>query len=476
MIKALLIGWVYCNDENKETDISVSWKRIDRANNGSIVTPGEDFLGYNVCRENSCLHGVVRKQSESSLDLEVCGLIEWSNTWQGQSDRDPWPDGVWLMIRSDDTLSYEIFVPWRGLNIDCIQRKNFQQSMTEIGVIQLLVADEKGGLRGIATDEMQILTNQVEFRVNDDYSASSTNLIESQDISPDKIGEGLTRANFCDLLHHPLILRNSRIATTQHGRSEDPARARAEVSPPDTLILYSFSHSDGWREDNLLFWIARGLLPPPSRYYFVIVLNGDADPSWRAMLDRVEARMGGSLEWLARPDRGRDVCAWHSVLAGELRIRPGLAGFRRFVLLNSSVRGPFLPAFATGPWPEVFLAPLDGGDVNLSGVTINCNCRAVGADCLPHCDPVAAYVVCDSLRELHVQSYLLAFTRTALAAAVRLQGDVCAGVREDDPPSVQTNKVKVFERGFTQAVLMHGGNLAVTQHLWQVGCAGCVRQ
>jgi hypothetical protein len=59
----------------------------------------------------------------------------------------------------------------------------------------------------------------------------------------------------------------------------------------------------------------------------------------------------------------------------------------------------------------------------------------VGADCLAGCDPDAAFVACDSLEELHVQSYLLAFARPSLAAALRLQSDVCAGVRDDDPPT-----------------------------------------
>jgi hypothetical protein len=287
-------------------------------------------------------------------------------------------------------------------------------------------------------------------------------------ISPGNIS-GLTRTNFCDLLQHPLILKNAHASALPRSRGAGQAAAApVEASPPDTLILYSFSHSDGWREENLLFWIVRGLLPAPTRYHFVLVFNGDVDPSWRAMLDRVAARMAGSFEWLARPDRGRDVCAWHSVLAGELPVRPGLAGFRRFVLLNGSARGPFLPAFFAGPWPEVFLAPLDGGDVDLAGVTVSCNCRAVQPACPPDCDPAAAYVACDSLSGLHVQSYLLAFARPALAAALRLQAAVCAGVRADDPPDAQADRVGAFEREFTQAVLVDGGNLAVTQHLWQV--------
>jgi hypothetical protein len=468
VIRALMVVWTLCSC-NADFNLSVSWDDSDTVNNGISTFTDKTSFRYKVCRETICMHGVVIKQSTDLLDLEICGLDDWGKAWESKSDLDPWPEGIWIVFRRDDTTSYEVFVPWRGLNADCIQSNGVQTVTTQIHVIQLLVADENGDLRGIATEERHILIDHPGIRLNeDDSSTPSSDHIESESIYSGGFSN-LTRANFCDLLQHPLILKNSKKSQRDRAIAKE-ARAQAEISQPDTLILYSFSHSDGWREDNLLFWIARGLIPSRSRYYFVLIFNGDVDPSWRTMLDRVAGRLAGSFEWLARPDRGRDICAWHSVLAGELRIRPGLAGFRRFVLLNGSVRGPFMSASTAGPWPEVFLAPLDSGDVDLSGVTINCKCRAASVDPsrLRDQDVASTYAACDSLADLHVQSYLLAFGRPALAYALRLQEEVCAGVRSDDPPNVQAGKVMDFELRFTQAVLVDGGNLAVTQHLWQV--------
>ena len=460
-----MVGWTLCSCKT-EFNLSVSWDEPDIVENLVSTFTDKTSFGYKVCRETLCIHGGVRKQSNDSLDLEICGLDNWSKTFGSKSDLDPWPEGIWIVFRRDDTTSYEIFVPWRGHNADCIQSSGVQTLTTEIRVIQLLLADENGDLRGIATDERHISKDHADIR--DDYSSPTADQIESESIFSGSISD-LTRTNFCDLLQHPLILKNSRKSQRNRAKAQE-TRTHAEISQPDTLILYSFSHSDGWREDNLLFWIARGLIPSPSRYYFVIIVNGDVDPSWRTMLDRVALHFAGSFEWLTRPDRGRDICAWHSVLAGELRIRPGLAGFRRYVLLNGSVRGPFMSASTAGPWPEVFLAPLDSGDVDLSGVTINCKCRAASVDRsrLPVGFVASTYASCDSLGDLHVQSYLLAFGRPVLALALRLQEEVCAGVRADDPPNVQAGKVIEFELRFTQAVLVDGGNLAVTQHLWQV--------
>ena len=465
-----MVGWTLCSCK-AEFNLSVSWDDSFAVDNGISTFTEKTTFGYKICRETICIHGIVRKQSTDLLDLEICGLDNWSKAWEVKSDLDPWHEGVWIVFRRDDTTSHEIFVPWRGHNTDCIQSSGVQPLTTEIRVIQLLVADGNGDLRGIATDARHISIDHADIRdADDDYSSPTpADQIESESIFSGSI-ISLTRANFCDLLQRPLIFKNSRKQQRNRAIAQE-TRTLAEISQPDTLVLYSFSHSDGWREDNLLFWIARGLIPSPSRYYFVIIVNGEVDPSWRAMLDRVALHLPGSFEWLARPDRGRDICAWHSVLSGELRIRPGLAGFRRYVLLNGSVRGPFMSASTAGPWPEVFLAPLDSGDVDLSGVTINCRCRAVSVDPsrLRAGDEASTYAACGSLGDLHVQSYLLAFGRPALATALRLQEEVCAGVRADDPPNVQAGKAIEFELRFTQTVLVdHGGSLAVTQHLWQV--------
>ena len=185
-----------------------------------------------------------------------------------------------------------------------------------------------------------------------------------------------------------------------------------DPAPADTLILFAFSHSDGWREENLLFWLARGLVPD-SRYHFVLIVNGRIDAAWRRLLDRVSAGLA-CFEWHQRPDAGRDVCAWHSVLSGSVRLRRALASFARFVLTNASCRGPFLPGYYRRPWPEAFLSVL-GARVALSGVTLHCDCLD------PH--PRSERCVCGP--DLHIQSYLLAFGASLLPLVLGLQRQAC---------------------------------------------------
>ena len=108
----------------------------------------------------------------------------------------------------------------------------------------------------------------------------------------------------------------------------------------DTLVILAFSHSDGWREDNLFFWLAQGLVLS-NRYHFVLIINGNIDQSWFYLIETIAAS-AASFEWHQRPDRGRDVCAWHDVLSSKIRLRHSIETFERFILMNASCRGPFL--------------------------------------------------------------------------------------------------------------------------------------
>jgi hypothetical protein len=212
----------------------------------------------------------------------------------------------------------------------------------------------------------------------------------------------------------------------------------------DTLIVYAFSGSDGWREDNLLFWLARGLVSN-SRYHFVVIVNGHIDDAWRRLLDRVAASLA-NFEWHQRPDAGRDVCAWRSVLSGSTRLLRPLVSFVRFVLINASCRGPFLPSYFRRPWPEVFLSALNHA-VALSGVTFHCDCQKP-----------AQTKECRSGPDLHIQSYLLAFGARTLPTVLELQAQACEGS--------DSKGAWWFEKALTRTVLADGSNVAVTQGVW----------
>ena len=214
----------------------------------------------------------------------------------------------------------------------------------------------------------------------------------------------------------------------------------------DTLVIFSFSHSDdGSREDNLFFWLTQGLVWR-SRYHFILIMNGNIDQSWLRVLENI-ASSAVSFEWHQRPNRGKDVCAWHDVLRSKIRLRNRMKTFSRFILMSASCRGPFLPRSHREHWPEVFLSMLDAHTA-LAGASIHCGCQCAGER-----------TVCISPAErLHVQGHLLAFDLAALPLVLALQDGICA-------PGSGRN-ASGFEGSLTQRVLANGSNVAVTQYLW----------
>ena len=126
-------------------------------------------------------------------------------------------------------------------------------------------------------------------------------------------------------------------------------------------------------------------------------------------------------------------CWVESRLDGAQPLRHPLHRFRRFLLLNGSARGPFVPAAFRGPWPELFFSML-GKDVGLAGVTVNCDCDS--SQCRQNVDG------------LHIQSYLLAFAHSAVLAATRSRmRTVCMDISPAEPPKVHMHKVS---RAFIQ--------------------------
>ena len=339
-----------------------------------------------------------------------------------------WPQGVWLTLRKNDELVEILFLPWCSLERDCVNGTEIELPKTEEIWLQLFLSDEKLGLRGYASSERLINTNSTLNSCLDSYQGRDLTDQQTENaLSLNSTTTPLTRTTMCDfLLEYPLIEHNA-------GKWQAAKSVEAVPPDPDTLIIYAFSHSDGWREDNLFYLLAIGL-PSDPRYHFAVVVNGPLDPSWAALLDRVARRAGGAFEWLRRRDCGRDVCAWLSVLTGALALRQPLASFRRFLLLNGSARGPFVPAGFRVPWPELFFAMLDDS-VGLAGVTVNCLCEWYGCRV-------------EDAGRLHIQSYLLAFDRGAVLDVVtaRMRA-ACAGMLSSDPRHVEMIKVGTFEGG-----------------------------
>ena len=157
-------------------------------------------------------------------------------------------------------------------------------------------------------------------------------------------------------------------------------------TPPRTLVLYVYHESNEWYKTNLLFLLQEAMIPErdSEAVDYILVINGQTELPLEELLDSTPAHHQGRVRLIRRPNTRYD----GGGIGEVLRKDPWLASaYRFFVLMNSSVRGPFLPRYFSvtiaGPWTAVF-AGLLINDVKLVGTTLSCE------------------------RQIHVQSMVLA--------------------------------------------------------------------
>jgi len=109
------------------------------------------------------------------------------------------------------------------------------------------------------------------------------------------------------------------------------------------LILYAYADSkDGSALENLKFFIAHGLHAAAD---FVFILNGETDA--KAIIPAKD-----NIRLVQRPNECYDLGAYSEVLLKDDLYK----NYKRFITLNASVRGPFIPYWSEGCWTEMFLS------------------------------------------------------------------------------------------------------------------------
>ncbi|KAG9247111.1 hypothetical protein BJ878DRAFT_415554 [Calycina marina] len=133
------------------------------------------------------------------------------------------------------------------------------------------------------------------------------------------------------------------------------------TSPPAAqkdrpLILYAYSQTDSAR-DNLKFFIAHGLHAAAD---FVFIINGEtADTSLIPKAD--------NIRFIQRKNECYDLGAHAEVLLKDNLYKK----YKKFIMMNASIRGPFVPYWAEACWSERYLNKLTD-EVKLVGMTGNC--------------------------------------------------------------------------------------------------------
>ncbi|RYP21193.1 hypothetical protein DL765_002332 [Monosporascus sp. GIB2] len=132
--------------------------------------------------------------------------------------------------------------------------------------------------------------------------------------------------------------------------------ANAAKSRP--LILYAYSETENARE-NLRYFVANGLHGAAD---FVFVLNGPTDAA-----PTLIPRGRPNVRVVSWPNTCYDLGSH-----GEVLRKDGLwKGYDRFILLNASVRGPFVPYWSGACWSDVYLDRVTE-KAKLVGMTVNC--------------------------------------------------------------------------------------------------------
>lgn len=140
--------------------------------------------------------------------------------------------------------------------------------------------------------------------------------------------------------------------------------AKADYSDPEDssdrpLVLYAYAESNFARA-NLQFFVQHGL---HSKADFLFIVNGNAT------LDTLIPDGIPNIRILRRGNDCFDLGGIGEVLnANDSAL---VKKYKRFILMNASVRGPFMPIWSYDCWTDMFLNKLND-EVKLVGTTYNC--------------------------------------------------------------------------------------------------------
>lgn len=178
----------------------------------------------------------------------------------------------------------------------------------------------------------------------------------------------------------PTIIANPYITEGQKNPSGRPLSG--PLSPPAddpwrTLVLYAFSDTPD-AHTNLRYFLKQGLHASAD---FIFILNGIDNETAAEFQIPDDA---SNIRTVLRPNTCFDIGAYGEVLRspeqwtkvgwGPAHI-PLWRRYRRFIMMNSSVRGPFLPHWGQGAcWSDLFV----------QRVTIETKLVGLTASCWPH--------------------------------------------------------------------------------------------
>jgi len=198
-----------------------------------------------------------------------------------------------------------------------------------------------------------------------------------------------------------------------------------------TAVVYHYFEKDAVYRDNFVFFLARAW---QADLDFFIVIAGEHS---------LNLPQRDNIRYIHADNQGHDFGSY-ATLVGSGALDP----YDRLIFVNCTVRGPFLPNYATQSWTEPFLRQLVE-DVHMCGATIN-----ILHDTRPFHALYRDRFPDDPMPFSHVQSSALAMTGVCFAF-LKAQGLYAAA------PALDKEGVVVeCEIAMSQLVRGHGWNIS----------------
>ncbi|KAI9841315.1 MAG: hypothetical protein M1838_003623 [Thelocarpon superellum] len=137
------------------------------------------------------------------------------------------------------------------------------------------------------------------------------------------------------------------------------AGSSSASKPNEVLIQYAYAESETGRR-NLQFFLKHGLHDAAD---FIFILNGETNMTSKIPTDR------DNVEVVQRANSCMDVGAHGEVLGRDSAM--ATSKYKRFILMNASIRGPFLPSYSRACWSDVYTDMITDR-VKIAGMTMNC--------------------------------------------------------------------------------------------------------
>jgi hypothetical protein len=137
---------------------------------------------------------------------------------------------------------------------------------------------------------------------------------------------------------------------------QSTAPAKPSSKTPSTglsdrpLILIAFSETAIARA-NLKFFIAHGLHDAAD---FLFIINGESKPENDVTAKELLPKGKANIKYVERPNDCYDLGAYAEVLIKDDLYKK----YTRFITLNTSLRGPFMPHWADNCWSDMYLSKL----------------------------------------------------------------------------------------------------------------------